>query len=93
MSTQMKCPYCIGVALVSSTGRMWCANCQTGSGKQEDDMNMDFVYGGRKYFMITPCIVVMTFPKGWAVNFGWFCWEIQFNFGGNDDREAINGKD
>ena len=56
-------------------------------------MNIDFVYGGRKYFMITPCIVVMTFPKGLAVNFGWLCWEIQINFGGNDDREAINGKD
>ena len=33
MSTQMRCPYCNGVALVSSTGRMWCAGCKTGSGK------------------------------------------------------------
>ena len=39
MSTQMKCPYCNGIALVSSTGRMWCANCKIGSGKQEDDMS------------------------------------------------------
>ena len=44
-------------------------------------MKIDFDFGGRKYFMVTPCVVLMFFPCGWAVNFGWLCWEIQFNFG------------
>lgn len=44
-------------------------------------MNVEYGFSGGKYFMITPCVVVMAFPKGWAVNFGWLLWEVQFNFG------------
>lgn len=45
-------------------------------------MTVEFEFSMGKYIILIPCIVVMTFPKGWAANFGWLFWEMQFNFGG-----------